>query len=156
MKLIGLLLLLLAGTALANDLSGRVVGISDGDTLTLLDSANTQVKARLAAIDAPEKAQAFGNRAKQALSDLCFGKPATVKVVDTDRYGRTVSEVTCAGTNANAAMIERGMAWVYRKYAEGYGHLFPLEDEARQAGRGLWADSDPVPPWEWRKANRGQ
>lgn len=156
MKFIALLLLLLSGPTLANELSGQVVGISDGDTLTLLNSANTQVKVRLAAIDAPEKAQAFGNRAKQALSGLCFGKPATVKVMDMDRYGRTVGEVICAGTNANAAMIERGMAWVYRKYAEGYGHLFPIEGNARQARLGLWADPDPVPPWEWRKANRGQ
>lgn len=155
MKHIGLLLPLLAGPVLANDLSGRVVGITDGDTLALLDCANAQIKVRLAAIDAPEKAQAFGNRAKQALFDLCFGKPATVKEVDTDRYGRTIGEVICAGTNANSAMIERGMAWIYRKYAEGYDHLFPIEEEARKAKRGLWADPSPVPPWEWRKENSG-
>lgn len=141
-------------TALAENLTGRVVGVSDGDTMTIVNGSNTQIKIRLAAIDAPEKAQAFGQRGKDKLSDLCFGKQASIKVVDLDRYGRTVGEVECAGVNANEAMIKAGMAWVYRKYAKGYGHLLPIEEEARAAKRGLWADRDPVPPWEWRKAKR--
>jgi endonuclease YncB( thermonuclease family) len=143
--------LLVSITASADTLTGRVIGISDGDTLTVLDSSNHQHKIRLAAIDAPEKSQAFGNKSKQALSDLCFNKQASIKVVDTDRYGRTVGEVTCAGTNANDAMVRSGMAWVYRKYAKGYAGLYKLEDEAKAAKRGLWAEANPVPPWEWRK-----
>ena len=140
--------------AYAETIEGRVVGVSDGDTLTMLDAGNTQFKIRLAAIDAPEKAQAFGQRGKEKLSDICYGKQASVTVVDTDRYGRTVGEVVCDGTHANEAMIKSGLAWVYRKYAKGYGHLYAFEEEAKAAKRGLWADTNPVAPWEWRKAKR--
>ena len=138
----------------AETIEGRVVGVSDGDTLTVLDAGNTQFKIRLAAIDAPEKAQAFGQRGKEQLSDICYGKHAAVTVVDTDRYGRTVGEVVCDGTHANEAMIKSGLAWVYRKYAKGYGHLYAFEDEAKTAKRGLWADPNPTAPWEWRKTKR--
>ncbi len=133
-------------------ISGRVVGISDGDTLTVLDPSNSQFKIRLAAIDAPEKLQPFGQRGKQKLSDLCYGKHASVQVVSIDRYGRTVGDVDCAGINANQAMVESGFAWVYRKYDKGHEHLYPLEEEARNARRGLWADPNPTAPWDWRKA----
>jgi endonuclease YncB( thermonuclease family) len=135
-------------------IGGRVVGVSDGDTLTILDASNTQIKVRLAAIDAPEKAQPFGTRGKQKLSELCYGKNATIKVVSTDLYGRIVGEVDCEGINANDSMIYSGFAWVYRKYAKGYGHLYLLEEEARAEQRGLWADSNPIAPWEWRKSQR--
>jgi len=135
-------------------INGRVIGISDGDTLTILDARNVQFKIRLAAIDAPEKSQPFGQRGKQQLSSLCYGKSASVKVVSVDRYGRTVGDIDCAGVNANIAMIQSGLAWVYRKYDKGYGHLYALEEEARNSRRGLWADSNPMPPWEWRKAKR--
>ncbi|MDP2100859.1 MAG: thermonuclease family protein [Methylotenera sp.] len=138
----------------AETIEGRVVGVSDGDTLTILDADNAQFKIRLAAIDAPEKAQAFGQRGKEKLSDICYGKHASVTVVDTDRYGRTVGEVVCDGTNANETMIKSGLAWVYRKYAKGYGHLYAFEEEAKAAKRGLWADPNPTAPWEWRKAKR--
>lgn len=138
----------------AETINGRVVGIADGDTLTILDVSNTQVKVRLAAIDAPEKSQAFGQRGKQKLSELCYGKNAIVKVISVDRYGRSVGEVNCAGINANETMIKTGLAWVYRKYASGYEYLYSLEEEARNARRGLWSDWNPVPPWDWRKAKR--
>lgn len=148
------LLLITSGAAVATTLSGRVVAISDGDSLTVLDSSNTQHKVRLVAIDAPEKAQAYGNRAKQALSEICFGKPATITVVDTDRYGRKVAEVDCLGTSVNQEMLRLGMAWVYRKYAKGYGNFYAFEDDAKVSKRGLWADPNPIPPWEWRVSNR--
>lgn len=135
-------------------INGLVVGISDGDTLTVLDSSNTQFKIRLAAIDAPEKAQPFGRRGKQKLSDLCYGKIAIIKVVSMDRYGRSVGDVDCAGINANQAMIESGLAWVYRKYDKGHEHLYAIEEEARNARLGLWTDSNPIAPWDWRKAKR--
>lgn len=135
-------------------INGRVVGLSDGDTLTILDASNTQFKIRLAAIDAPEKSQPFGERGKQKLSDLCYGKIAIIKVVSMDRYGRSVGDVDCAGINANQAMIESGLAWVYRKYDKGHEHLYAIEEEARNARLGLWTDSNPIAPWDWRKAKR--
>ena len=141
---------------LADTIEGRVVGVSDGDTLTLLDASKTQIKIRLAAIDAPEKAMPFGQRSKEKLSDICFGKQASVNVVDADRYGRTVGEINCEGVNANEEMIKSGLAWVYRKYAKGYSHFYAFEDEAKAAKRGLWVDPNPVAPWDWRKAKRSQ
>ena len=137
-------------------INGRVVGISDGDTLTVLDTSNTQFKIRLAAIDAPEKAQPFGQRGKQKLSEICYGKNASVRVVGTDRYGRSVGDVDCAGINANQQMIQSGLAWVYRKYDKGHEHLYAFEEEARNARLGLWTDSNPIAPWEWRRAKRNK
>lgn len=96
-------------------ISGRVVGIADGDTLTVLTPAQEQVKVRLAEIDAPEKAQAFGQVAKKSLSDLAYAKTVEVRVVTTDRYGRTVGAVTVEGQDINRLQVERGMAWAYRK-----------------------------------------
>lgn len=129
---------------------GKVVGVSDGDTLTVLDGSNRQYKIRLSAIDAPEKNQPFGMRSKQALSSLCFGKEARVMPLKEDRYGRTVADVDCGGKNVNEEQIRSGMAWVYRKYAKGYSDLYRLEDEARSSRRGLWEAPEPVPPWEFR------
>lgn len=145
-----LLLLALPLTCLGDIIMGHVVGISDGDTLTVLDSGNRQYKIRLSAIDAPEKNQPFGMKSKQALSSLCYGKEAKVTPLKEDRYGRTVADVDCGGRNVNEEQIRAGMAWVYRKYSKGYGDLYRLEDEARAGRQGLWADLEPVPPWEWR------
>lgn len=132
-------------------INGRVVGISDGDTLTILDASNTQFKIRLAAIDAPEKSQPFGQRGKQKLSEICYGKSASVRVVSRDRYGRSVGDVDCAGINANESMVQSGLAWVYRKYDKGHEYLYAFEEDARNSRRGLWSDSNPVAPWDWRK-----
>ena len=137
-------------------INGRVVGISDGDTLTVLDASNMQFKIRLAAIDAPEKSQPFGQRAKQKLSEICYGKNASVRVVSTDRYGRSVGDVDCAGINANESMIQTGLAWVYRKYDNGHEYLYAIEEEARNSRRGLWMDANPIAPWEWRKTKRNK
>lgn len=138
--------------AYAETINGKVISISDGDTLTILLDGNRQIKIRLAAIDAPEKNQAFGNRAKQQLSDLCFGKNATLEVISTDRYGRTVGDIYCAGTNANLEMVKLGLAWVFRKYDKGFEYLYASEEEAKTAKRGLWTDPNPIAPWDWRKA----
>lgn len=129
--------------------SGKVIGISDGDTLTVLVDRQ-QIKVRLAEIDAPEKAQAFGNKSKQSLSDLCFNKTAKLDDKGKDRYGRTLARVHCNGIDANAEQVRRGMAWVYDRYVTDRG-LYSIQDEAKAAKRGLWASSDPMPPWEWRK-----
>ncbi|HEV6968097.1 thermonuclease family protein [Roseateles sp.] len=133
-----------------------IVGISDGDTLTArcgpADAAQT-VKVRLAEIDAPEKAQPFGQRSRQALAALCFKRPATVSVQTKDRYGRAVARVECDGLDASAEQVRTGVAWVFDRYVKDRS-LYALQDEARAAGRGLWADAAPVAPWEWRSARR--
>lgn len=153
-KLCGISVALFAvlAPAAASELSGRVVGVADGDTLTLLHD-QTPVRIRLSEIDAPEKAQPFGQRSKQSLSDLCYGKDARVTVSTQDRYGRSIGRVWCAGTDANAEQVRRGMAWVYDRYATDKT-LYRLQDLAQQARQGLWADSVPVKPWEWRKRSR--
>lgn len=134
----------------ANSFSGRVIGVMDGDTILVLTSGYEQMKIRLAAIDAPEKAQQFGERSKQALSALCFKKQAYVEVVDIDRYKRTVGKVSCDGVDANRSQVENGMAWVYRRYTKD-SSLLAAEGMAKSVRRGLWADANPTPPWEWRK-----
>jgi len=132
-------------------IEGRVVGVSDGDTITLLTAEKQQVKVRLAEIDAPEKAQAFGNKSKQSLSDLCFGKQAVLSVQATDRFGRTIARVACSGVDANAEQVRRGFAWVYDKYVKDQS-IYGVQEEARTSSRGLWSDSAPIPPWEFRRA----
>ena len=129
---------------------GLVVAIADGDTLILLNEDLQQVKIRLAEIDAPEKKQAFGTRSRQSLGELCHEKRAEVRVVDVDRYKRIVGRVSCAGVDANAAQVRRGMAWVYDRYAKDKT-LYRLQDEARSSGRGLWVDRNTIAPWDWRK-----
>lgn len=126
--------------AQAEAFTGRVVSIADSDTLTVLTASKQQHKIRLAEIDAPEKNQSFGTKSKQSLSDLCFGKEAEVHPRAKDRYKRTVARVTCAGIDANAEQVERGMAWVYSRYAKD-NDLYVLEQGARMGKRGLWEDS---------------
>lgn len=131
-------------------IQGRVVGISDGDTLTVLDNRSQQHKIRLAEIDAPEKAQDFGERSKQHLSDLVFGKEVVVTVIDTDRYQRKVGEVTTGTISANHEQVKAGLAWVYRRYANDL-RLYRYETAAREQKLGLWSLPSPTPPWEFRK-----
>jgi len=146
-----LVLPLISASVGAEEIYGHVVAVADGDTLTFLVSGHDQIKVRLAEIDAPEKAQPFGQRSKQSLSELCFDKDAVLNTTDTDRYGRTVARVHCAGVDANTEQIRVGLAWAYRKYLHDKSFL-NLESEARTAKRGLWVDSDPLPPWEYRKS----
>lgn len=146
-----LIALFLTVSCPAETITGRVVGVHDGDTLTLLTPDKQQVKVRLYGIDAPETKQAFGSRAKQALSDLAFGKEAKLDIKNKDRYGRSVAWVYVGSLNANEEMVRQGMAWWYRDYAKKDAKLGELQAEAQKAKRGLWADKEPVPPWEWRK-----
>lgn len=131
-------------------LSGPVVGISDGDTLTVLVD-QSPVKVRLWGIDTPEKTQAYGAKAKLALSEMAFGKQAVVEVRDIDRYGRSVGWVTVAGKPINLALVQLGMAWWYQKFAPRADDLRDAEAKARAAKLGLWADPEPQPPWLFRK-----
>lgn len=126
-----------------------VIGISDGDTLTI-QFDREPVRVRIAEIDAPEKKQPFGTRSKQSLAELCFGKLAEVTPQTKDRYGRTVARVSCNGQDVSEYQLKNGMAWVFDRYVTDRS-LYGIQDEARQAGRGLWVDQNPVPPWEWRK-----
>ncbi len=144
---------LLASQALAADFSGRVVGVSDGDTITVLHNGKGE-RIRLHGIDCPEKRQAFGNRAKQYTSKLVFGKTVTVQFVDRDRYGRPVGVVLLPdGRSLNHELVRAGLAWMYRRYTNDQS-LSDLEEEARVARRGLWADPHAVPPWEWRSGRK--
>ena len=136
--------------ALADLLEGRVVGVIDGDTVDVLAPGNEKLRVRLAEIDAPEKRQAYGARSKQALADLCFGKDAQVETKGRDRYGRTIGRVRCAGVDANAEQVRQGLAWVYDRYVTDRS-LYAVQDAARSDRRGLWADQEPIPPWEWRR-----
>ena len=152
--MVGLLLFVLAAvvtTAQSAELTGRVVGVHDGDTITLLVAGNQQVKVRLAGIDAPELAQPYGQKAKQALSDLAFGKDARVESAGLDKYGRTLGTVYVGAMNVNAMLIQKGVAWVYRQYPHP-PEWERLEEFARNTSAGLWAlqPDQRMPPWEWR------
>ncbi|MGY6217351.1 thermonuclease family protein [Methylolobus aquaticus] len=142
--------LLWAQTGVATDwIEGKVVGVADGDTLTVLDAGKRQHKIRLHQIDAPEKKQDYGMRSKQSLSDLAFGKTVRVEVVDIDRYRREVGKIWVGPLDANLEQVKRGMAWVYRKYAREQSY-YAAEEAARKARIGLWAQPNPIPPWEFR------
>jgi hypothetical protein len=113
-----------------------------------------QVRVRLAEIDTPESRQPYGNRARQALSDLAFNQQARVVVQDTDRYGRTVGRVYVGAVDVNAELVKQGAAWVYRQYLKDQS-LLTLEAEAKAAKRGLWGlpETERCPPWDWRRGN---
>ncbi len=139
---------------------GRVVAVSDGDTITVLDSTNTQHKVRLSGIDAPEKSQPFGQRSKQSLSDLVFGKAVSVETTKRDRYGREVGKVLADdGLDVNLEQVRRGLAWHYKAYEREQSAVdrttySSAEQEARAARIGLWRDLMPLPPWEFRQQSR--
>jgi endonuclease YncB( thermonuclease family) len=143
-----LIALLLTTTETDTDLRGKVVGVSDGDTITVLVDKKP-IKIRLEGIDAPEAKQSFGNRSKQALSDLVFGKEVRVKKTGEDRFGRSLGFVSRDGIDINAKMIQDGWAWHYKKYNRD-SKLADLELEARVAKRGLWSEANPLAPWDFR------
>lgn len=137
--------------AAADTFDARVIGVSDGDTITVLRD-RTPVKLRLHGVDAPETGQDFGTQAKALTSKLAFGQTVSVKVVDTDRYGRLVAEVSLAdGRLLNHELVRAGLAWWYRKYAPHDHDLERLESDARTGRRGLWADPEPTAPWDYRQ-----
>lgn len=157
--LAALLLVALAFQGLAQPLAGRVVGVSDGDTVTVLDSQKRSHKIRLLGIDAPEKRQPFGERSKQSLSDLVFNQQVSVDITQQDRYGRSVGKIVLNGQDINLEQVRRGMAWHYKQYAREQAFQDQVayaqaETAARQSRIGLWQDADPVPPWAFRRAAR--
>jgi len=145
-------LLLIPSFAFA-DFTGRVIGVADGDTITVLHNGRGE-KIRLYGIDCTEKRQAFGTKAKQFTSEQAFGKDVTIIEHGKDKYGRTLGDVILPdGKSLNEELVYNGLAWWYRKYSKS-PRLAAFEMEARLAHRGLWADKDPVPPWEWRHMKR--
>jgi endonuclease YncB( thermonuclease family) len=154
--IVGAALLALGALALPAELQGRVVGVTDGDTITLLSPGNVQEKIRLSGIDAPEKGQPFGDASKRNLSDLVFDKEASVDWHKRDRYGRVVGVVRVDGRDVGLCQIKSGLAWHFRRYQNEqslddrlvYLHA---EEVAREARVGLWADAAPMAPWDWRK-----
>lgn len=146
-------------SASADTIDGLVVGVMDGDTIDVLDRSNSKHRIRLAGIDAPEKAQAFGTRSKQALSDLVYKKQVRVIYSSKDMYGRVIGQVVVDEIDANLSMVEQGLAWVYRTCnrqdvctpsKEGRSYV-SAEAYAVNSKIGLWADSHPIPPWEFRR-----
>ncbi len=148
-------------SAMANTLSGRVVGVSDGDTVTILDASKRTHKIRLLGIDSPEKKQPFGERAKQSLSDLVYNKQVNVEGGKPDRYGRALGKIVLDGQDINLEQIRRGMAWHYKQYARDQSPQDRIayaeaEATARAQRAGLWQDAQPVPPWSFRREGREQ
>ena len=140
-------------------LEGRIVGIQDGDTVTLLDAFKTQHKIRLVGIDAPESDQPFGQRSKQSLSAMIFGKGVRVEFTKRDRYRRILGKIFRGQTDVNLSQIERGMAWHYKRYEmvqsfEDRSVYSSAEEVARKTRAGLWVDKLPTPPWDFRKVKR--
>jgi endonuclease YncB( thermonuclease family) len=159
LPLLATILSVIAVLGQAATIEGWVVGVTDGDTVTVLDGSNTQHKIRLAGIDAPEKKQAFGARSKQSLSDLVFDRQVSVETDKRDRYGREVGVILVNGKDANLEQITRGFAWHYKAYEREQSandrKLYDFaEQEARARRRGLWADVDPTPPWDYRHSKR--
>ena len=145
--------------AYADTLTGRVVRVTDGDTIVVLDSANAQHKIRLTGIDAPERKQAFGTKSKDHLSDAVAGKFVVVEYNKRDRYQRILGKVLLSDKDMNLEQVNAGLAWHYKKYQKDQvpadRDLYSeTEIEAREAKRGLWYDPNPMPPWEYRKSKR--
>jgi endonuclease YncB( thermonuclease family) len=136
----------------AESLIVKVVGVTDGDSITVIDSKKNQLKVRLEQIDAPELGQPYGNKSKQALSELVFGKTVNLVSNSRDKYGRTLGRIYLDDTDINAEMIKQGMAWVYRQYSKEQDFI-DYEETAKLNKVGLWSpqESERIPPWEWRR-----
>lgn len=152
-------MLSLSGFASAQGLVGKVIAVKDGDTVVVLDDQKRSHDVRLAGIDAPEKAQPFGQRSKEHLSDRVFGKRVEVVGNKIDRYGRTVGKIMVGASDANLEQVRSGMAWHYKKYdgeqsASDRVAYTAAENAARNARAGLWRDSSPTPPEDWRQGDK--
>ena len=135
--------------------SGKVIGVAEGDTITVLRDTEP-VTIRLYGIDTPEQGQPFSNKAKQFTSEIVFGKVVEVGPINVDHYGRTVSLVYIEGRGVCDELIRAGLAWVYYLYCNLpiCAEWKKVESEAQEAGRGLWSEPNPVPPWEFRRESR--
>ncbi|MET1113953.1 MAG: thermonuclease family protein [Comamonas sp.] len=131
-----------------------VVSVSDGDSLTVRcgpPDALQPRQVRIHAIDAPEHYQAFSDPSRSSLAALCLHARARIRPLEVDSYGRTIGQVECRGEDVAAHQVRSGMAWVYTRYASTRPDLLALQEQARLARWGLWADPQPVAPWVWRR-----
>ena len=143
-------LLVLAVPSGGEDFQGKVVRIVDGDTIEVLHSLRAE-RIRLHGVDAPEKSQAFGSRARQFTAGLVFGRIVTVREKGRDRYGRTLAQIALPdGRILNRELVANGFAWHYKRYSSDLS-LARLEEAARGEKKGLWVDAHPVAPWEFRR-----
>jgi micrococcal nuclease len=151
LRLVLFVLLISISTYSQKTLTAKVVGIKDGDTVVVLDSLNNQITLRLAEVDTPEKSQPFGTKAKQYTSDQIYLKVIKYVVTDTDRYGRSIAMIYYDSDNKylSAEIIKAGMGWHYKKYSKSV-ELAKLEDIARKNKIGLWIDTNPIYPSDWR------
>lgn len=156
MRLLPLLLLFCLLSTPCFALTGRVVKVSDGDTITVLDDHHQQHRVRLYGIDTPEKKQAFGRVAGRATASMIAGQVVDVEKIDHDRYGRTVGIIRHNGRTINRELVKAGYAWVYRQYCKIPECKAWLRDEAQARAQrlGLWQDRNPAPPWEWRRERK--
>ncbi len=143
------LLLLVHSVSYGEEFTAKVVAVLDGDTV-LVKRVRGLVKVRMAGIDAPEKAQPFGASSRRSLSEMIMGKQVTIQSQAIDKYGRMVASINVNDLDVSAEQLRRGMAWENSNFHSDK-KLLALQEEAKQAPRGLWALSNPVPPWEWRK-----
>ena len=145
-----LALIMLSSYLFSLELIGKVVKVSDGDTVTILTSDKTQHKIRLNDIDAPEKKQAFGNKSKDNLAKYIAGKTVTVQYQKKDKYKRVLGTIYYNNTDINLQQVKDGYAWVYKKYSNNQTY-YKAEKVARDKRVGLWIDKNPLEPWEFRK-----
>ena len=147
-------LLLLSLSLFSAEIIGKVVGVSDGDTITVLDDMDQgKFRIRLDKIDAPEKKQAFGNKAKQFLSTLIFGKKVSIRFKSIDNYGRVLGVVSLDGKEINLVMVQNGYAWHYSYYDKTPAYI-EAEKQARAEKKGLWQDPNPINPYQFRKSQK--
>lgn len=156
MKILFIVIILLYIATTAYSLTGRVIKVIDGDTITVLKNSKTNIKIRLYGIDAPEKKQPFGQQARKVLARMIAGKTVEIEETGKDRYGRFVGIVQNAGRNINSQLVKDGFAWVYPAFCKRpeCSSWKSQEAEAKAARRGLWRDKQPIPPWKWRKRKK--
>ncbi|KAF0236684.1 MAG: hypothetical protein FD181_2588 [Prolixibacteraceae bacterium] len=148
MKILSLLILL--SLTLSTTFTGKVIKITDGDTIVVLTDDKEQIKIRLEGIDCPESSQDFGTKAKQATSELCFGKQVKIIKSGEDKYGRTLGYVLVGDVNVNEELLRLGMDWHYKQYNKDE-ELAKIEMQARTKKVGLWSQPNPVAPWDFRR-----
>lgn len=154
--LLSSLLLTLSMQTHADELSGRVIDVASGDSITIVDANNTELKVRLSGIDAPEKQQPFGLESRKSLTDLVYGKEVTVNWIKRDYHKRVVGKVLLNKVDINLEQVKRGMAWVFKHfmddpYSQDQADYMDAQEEAENRHLGLWSQRDPIPPWEFRR-----
>lgn len=158
-KLFATFFLLFTCNLQAASLQGKVINVADGDTITVLDTHKNQHKIRLQGIDAPEKSQPYGQKSKQSLYQLVHSQMVSIEFQNKDKYGRIVGKVILNGNDICFEQIKLGMAWHYKRYQseqpkEDRETYSQAEQSAKSQSLGLWKDTNPIPPWEFRHQSK--